>query len=86
VKINPIHFHSVNPYKRAQRNVSATTTTSNFEDKIEISKAAKEMQITSDFSAERAAKVQSLKQQIQSGEYQVDAGKVAKDLLKYYRP
>lgn len=84
MKINPIQFHSVNPYKK--QNVRATTSLATVADKIEISSTAKEMHISSDFSVERAQKVQSLKQKIQSGEYQVDAEKVAKDLLKYYRP
>lgn len=85
MKINPIHTNAVNPYSKQQRNVNAAKGKSTFADKIEISNAAKEMQVVSDYSAERAEKVQKLKQEIQSGQYKVDARKVAEDMLKYYR-
>lgn len=85
MKINSFGVNSVNPYNNQQRNVKSTTGKSSFADKIEISTAAKEMQVSSNFGAERAEKVQKLKAEIQSGEYKVDARKVAEDMLKYYR-
>jgi negative regulator of flagellin synthesis FlgM len=85
VKINPINTNSVNPYTKQQRNVNTVKAKNAFADRIEISDAAKEMQVVSDYSQERAEKIQKLKKEIQSGQYKVDAQKVAEDMLKYYR-
>lgn len=84
MKINPVNLRAVNPYQAAQRAQKAVEKTS-FQDKLEISSQAKEMQISSSYSTERAEKVQKLKADIQSGEYKVDARKVAEDMLNYYR-
>ncbi|MBB5149717.1 MULTISPECIES: flagellar biosynthesis anti-sigma factor FlgM [Ureibacillus] len=85
MKINPINTNSVNPYTKQQRNVNTVKAKNAFADRIEISDAAKEMQVVSDYSQERAEKIQKLKKEIQSGQYKVDAQKVAEDMLKYYR-
>ncbi len=82
MKITPIQVNSVNPYNKQQRKINATSTASTYADKIEISTTAKEM---SSINTERAQKIQKLKEQIQTGEYKVDARKVAEDMLKYYR-
>lgn len=84
MKINPLQLRTVNPYQAAQR-TQKTAAKSDFSDKLEISTQAKEMQMSNSYSAERAEKVQKLKADIQSGEYKVDARKVAEDMLKYYR-
>ncbi|WP_342470165.1 flagellar biosynthesis anti-sigma factor FlgM [Ureibacillus sp. FSL K6-3587] len=85
MKINPINTNSVNPYTKQIRNMNAPKTKSTNMDKIEISDAAKELQVVSDYSTERAEKVQRLKQQIQLGQYKVDPHKVAEDMLRFYR-
>lgn len=85
MKINPINTNSVNPYTKQIRNMNAPKTKSTNMDKIEISDAAKELHIASDYKKERAEKIQRIKQQIQSGQYQVDAHKLAEDLLRFYR-
>lgn len=85
MKINPINTNSVNPYSRPQRTVNVSKEKSAFADKLEISNAAKELHNVSDYSAERAEKVQKLKKEIQSGQYKVDARKVAEDMLKFFR-
>lgn len=82
MKITPIHLNSVNPYNKQQRTIDVTASKSTFTDKVEISTTAKEM---STVNTERTQKIQKLKEQIQSGDYQVDARKVAEDLLKFYR-
>ncbi len=43
------------------------------------------MQGVTTYSTERAERVQQLKADIDSGEYKVNARKVAEDMLKYYR-
>lgn len=85
MKINNYGIQGINPYNNTKRTKETTTQGSSFADKLEISTAAKEMNVTSQIEAERAAKVQKLKEEIQSGEYKVDARKVAEDMLKYYR-
>jgi len=86
VKITSFGMNSVNPYNKQQKNLKAAESKgAPSTDKIEISSAAKEMSTSSTYSAERAQKLQKLKEQIQSGEYQVDAQKVAENMLKYYR-
>ncbi|RUL54181.1 flagellar biosynthesis anti-sigma factor FlgM [Lysinibacillus antri] len=85
MKITSFSINSVNPYNKQQRSAKAASEKQAFADKIEISTTAKEMSASSTYSSERAQKVQQLKEKIQSGEYQVDARKVAEDMLKYYR-
>jgi len=86
VEIHPVQTNSVNPYSKQIRNVAAPKEKSaHYVDKIEISDAAKELHIASDYKKERAEKIQRIKQQIQSGQYQVDAHKLAEDLLRFYR-
>ncbi|RHW39940.1 flagellar biosynthesis anti-sigma factor FlgM [Lysinibacillus yapensis] len=86
MKITSYGVNSVNPYNKAQNNVKAAEKKAAVSsDKIEISSAAKEMSVSSTYTAERAQKIQQLKEQIQSGEYKVNANKVAEDLLKFYR-
>lgn len=85
MKITSYGVNAVNAYKNQVRNVKSDTNKASFADKIEISKAAQEMQGISTYSTERAEHVQQLKKDIASGEYKVDARKVAEDMLKYYR-
>ncbi|MEG0472391.1 MAG: flagellar biosynthesis anti-sigma factor FlgM [Solibacillus sp.] len=85
MKINPIGIQAINSYKNQTRSVNNTKTNPSFADQIEISSQAKEMQGTSTYATDRANKVQKLKEEIQSGNYKVDARQVAEDMLKYYR-
>lgn len=85
MKINSIGIQAVNAYNNQQRVQNTQKKGESFADKLEISSAAKEMQVTSSYSADRAEKVEKLKADIASGEYKVDARKVAQDMLNYYR-
>lgn len=85
MKITPFNLNAIQSYKNQTRTAKVETQKASFADKIEISQAAKNMQVKSDYSNERAEKVQQLKSDIASGNYQVDARKVAEDMLKYYR-
>ena len=85
MKINPIGMQAINSYKNQVRSVNNTQANKTFADQIEISSQAKEMQGTSTYANERADRVQKLKEEIQSGNYKVDARQVAEDMLKYYR-
>ncbi|MFJ7669492.1 flagellar biosynthesis anti-sigma factor FlgM [Lysinibacillus sp. NPDC097195] len=85
MKITSYGVNAVNAYKNQVRNVKSSDNKASFADKIEISKAAQEMQGVTTYSTERAERVQQLKADIDSGEYKVNARKVAEDMLKYYR-
>ncbi|MGE7842246.1 flagellar biosynthesis anti-sigma factor FlgM [Lysinibacillus sp. NPDC093712] len=85
MKITSYGVNAVNAYKNQIRNVKSGDNKASFADKIEISKAAQEMQGVTTYSTERAERVQQLKADIDSGEYKVNARKVAEDMLKYYR-
>lgn len=85
MKINSFGVQAISAYNNQQRTVKETKSGASFADKIEISSKAKEMQVTSNLTTERAERVQKLKADIQSGDYQVNARQVAQDMLKYYR-
>ncbi|MFJ7950798.1 flagellar biosynthesis anti-sigma factor FlgM [Lysinibacillus sp. NPDC096418] len=85
MKISNYGVNAVNAYKNQVRNVKSANNKSSFADKIEISKAAQNMQGVTTYSSERTERVQQLKSEIDSGEYKVNARKVAEDMLKYYR-
>lgn len=85
MKINTFGVQAINTYANQARTVKETRHSATFADKLEISSAAKEMQSTSTYAADRAERVQQLKADIQSGDYKVDANQVARDMLNYYR-
>ena len=85
MKINNIGLRAINAYNPTQSVKKTQNNSASFADKIEISSAAKEMQVTSAYSTERAEKVNRLKSEIDNGSYKVDARKVAQDMLNYYR-
>ncbi|QCR31490.1 flagellar biosynthesis anti-sigma factor FlgM [Lysinibacillus sp. SGAir0095] len=86
MKITSFGVNSINPYNKQQKSLKAAESKSALStDKIEISSAAKEMSASSTYNSDRAQKIQKLKEEIQSGTYQVDAQKVAEDMLNYYR-
>ncbi|AYC28939.1 flagellar biosynthesis anti-sigma factor FlgM [Paenisporosarcina cavernae] len=85
MKINQVGVNAVNPYKKQSQKVEAAEAKQKFaSDKLEISSVAKEMQ-TSVYSAERAEKIAKLKESIDAGTYQVDANKLAADLVNFYK-
>ena len=85
MKINNIGLRAIQTYNQAQPIKKAQKTNETFADKIEISSQAKEMQVSSTYETERAAKVSQLKEDIDAGNYKVNARKVAQDMLNYYR-
>lgn len=85
MKITTYGVNAVNAYKNQVRNAQSADKKASFADKIEISKAAQDMQGVTTYGAERAERVQQLKQDIASGDYKVNARQVAEDMLKYYR-
>ncbi|UXH43422.1 flagellar biosynthesis anti-sigma factor FlgM [Rossellomorea vietnamensis] len=85
MKINSIGNQNINPYKRNQNKMDEIGKAGKpAADKIEISSAAKEMQEVSKLGKERQARVESLKDQVQSGNYTIDPKAIAKGLKNFY--
>ncbi|MFL8936254.1 flagellar biosynthesis anti-sigma factor FlgM [Rossellomorea oryzaecorticis] len=86
MKINNIGNQNINPYQRNMNKLnSAEKSGKSPSDKIEISTAAKEMQEVSKLGKERQAKVEALKDQVQSGNYTIDPKAIAKGLNHFYQ-
>lgn len=85
MKINPIGLQAINNYNKQARPVKTAETQKTFADQIEISTKAKEMQANSTYANERAERVKKIKEDIDSGNYKVDAKQIAEDMLKFYR-
>ncbi|PLR82586.1 flagellar biosynthesis anti-sigma factor FlgM [Bacillus canaveralius] len=85
MKINNMGPSGLNPYKRQMNKFeNADKTASKASDKLEISSTAKEMQQSSHISAQREAKVEELRIQVENGNYKVNPRDVAKSLINYY--
>ncbi|ANX13699.1 flagellar biosynthesis anti-sigma factor FlgM [Fictibacillus arsenicus] len=81
------HFNSIqnNPYKKQTQDVKQETVQSAYKkDEIQISDEAKKLLSSSKFEQERADKVNEIKRQVESGNYQVDASRVAKSILDFW--
>lgn len=86
MKIYNYGVNKVNPYQnQSLKTEQVKKSTFNVTDQLEISSAAKDLQGIKSYADERAERVQQLKEQIESGNYRVDAQKLASDMLKYYR-
>ncbi|MED5098974.1 flagellar biosynthesis anti-sigma factor FlgM [Niallia circulans] len=82
MKINNFNPVNINPYKK-QMEKNAAALNIKKEDKVEISKAALELQGTQD--EVRLEKIQELKKQISEGTYQVDSKEVAEKILSFWK-
>lgn len=86
MKIYNYGVNKVNPYQnQSLKTEQVKKSTLNVTDQLEISSAAKDLQGIKSYADERAERVQQLKEQIQTGNYQVDAQKLASDIFNYYR-
>jgi negative regulator of flagellin synthesis FlgM len=82
------HFNSIqnNPYKKQTQDLKQETVQSAYKkDEIQISDEAKKLLSSSKIEQERADKVNEIKRQVESGNYQADASKVAKSILEFWR-
>lgn len=85
MKINNLGTSGINPYKRQMNKLDATNKAAHqATDKIEISSAAKEMQHVSQISAQRQARVEELKNQVQSGSYEVKPADIARSMIDFF--
>lgn len=77
---------AVNSYQKQNGQHINATNKKKQTDQVQISSEAKELQsMNLAQSSERAAKLNSLKQQVQTGTYRVEAGKIAEKLLPYLK-
>ncbi|REK69560.1 flagellar biosynthesis anti-sigma factor FlgM [Paenibacillus paeoniae] len=85
LKINETNrIGGTNPYQKQSEFRADTAKKARQKDEVQISAAAKEMLTTSKLShAERAERINELKQSVASGTYHVEAGKIAEKLLPY---
>lgn len=83
MKINHINQYGIQPYQKsvnkADAGMKATQT-----DKVEISKQAMELQNNPTAQAERQAKIDEIKMQIENGTYRVNTKATAESLLNFY--
>lgn len=87
MKINETNrIGGTNPYQKQAEWRGDGAKKARQKDEVQISAAAKEMLTTSKMSnAERAERINELKQSVASGTYHVDAGKIAEKLLPYLK-
>ncbi|MDQ0218422.1 flagellar biosynthesis anti-sigma factor FlgM [Peribacillus cavernae] len=83
MKINNIGSSGVNPYNRQYNKVENTKAVEKKTDKLEISSTAKELQ-QSQIPAQRQAKVDELKIQLENGNYKVNSRETAKSIIDFY--
>jgi negative regulator of flagellin synthesis FlgM len=85
MKINNIGSSGINPYKRYMNKLDEAKKSSfNVSDKVEISSTAKELQQSSQIPAQRQAKVEELKLQVENGTYKLNPKETAKGIIDFY--
>ncbi|PIC72965.1 flagellar biosynthesis anti-sigma factor FlgM [Sporosarcina sp. P17b] len=85
MKVEGFKPQAVNPYRSQQMKVDQTKQAAQVKtDKLEISSEAKKLSAASPIESARQQRVQELKAQVQSGDYQVDASKLASNMLSYF--
>lgn len=86
MKINKINIPPVNPYRANQMKAEQVKEQAKVKtDKLEISSQAKQLSEVSPVTIQRNEKVQQLKAQIESGNYEVDPEQLASDLIHYFK-
>jgi negative regulator of flagellin synthesis FlgM len=82
------HYNSIqnNPYNKQAQDMKQESVQSAYKkDEIQISDEAKKLLSSSKFEQERTEKVNEIKQQVESGHYQVNTSKIAKSILDFWR-
>lgn len=82
MKINHLGFN-VNPYNKQTGKIGRTEK-ANMNDKVEISTKAIHMQKIGNIESERAEKVEKIKEQVESGQYELNARKIAEKMYSFW--
>lgn len=77
----PKSIQPVNPYRQQEMRQEEARTRGK-RDQLEISNEALELQRSQETEAERAARIEELKERVQAGTYQVDTGLIAEKLIR----
>ena len=86
MKINNFGSSGVNPYNRQFNKLeNAVRSKNKAADKIEISSTAKEMQHISQYAANRQAKVEELKIEVENGNYKINPKEIANSMIHFYK-
>lgn len=87
MKINHIGGpHGINPYRQQLNKIQQKEQTAKKQaDQVEISAAAKDLQKLSAMEKERAAKVEKIRSQVESGTYKIDPRQIAEKMVAYYK-
>lgn len=82
MKINNIGRLNVNPYQQVGKMEQVQKT--NKKDKIEISSEAMNLQKIGNIELQRQEKIDSIKKDIQSGQYEVNPKEIAKKMYSFW--
>ncbi|MGM8215197.1 flagellar biosynthesis anti-sigma factor FlgM [Bacillaceae bacterium W0354] len=84
MKINPTNGTNLNPYVKNLNKQASVKNSHQKSDQLEISSKAKELQKGNPIAEARAQKVSELKEQVQNGEYEIDAKKTAEKMIDFW--
>ncbi|MRG84788.1 flagellar biosynthesis anti-sigma factor FlgM [Salinibacillus xinjiangensis] len=84
MKVNGTNNVHMNPYQKQVQKQSAISKTNQTEDKLEISSKAQEMLKGNAIQEERQKEVQRIKQDVQSGNYQINHKETAQKMLNFW--
>lgn len=82
MKINHLGFN-VNPYKNQLGKIGRTEK-ANKNDKLEISSEAIHMQKLGNIESERVEKIDKIKSQVESGQYELNPRKIAEKMYSFW--
>ena len=83
MKINNIGRMNVNPYNKQMEKMEQVHKAAK-KDKIEISSEAKELQKIGNIDLQRQEKVEAIKKEVQSGQYDVNPREIAKKMYSFW--
>lgn len=84
MKINGPNQSNLNPYNKMIQKQRELKKEVNKQDQIEISKEALKLQESEKVSKQRTEYVQSIKNQVASGNYQIEPEKIAKKMMDFW--
>ena len=85
MKISQLQMQAVNTYRLQEVQAKKAAHTRRTNDQLEISPKAKQLSTPTSFEQVRQQKVETLKAEIQSGDYEINKRQLAENLLRHYR-
>ena len=84
MKLSKLQMQTVNPYRLHEMH-TVKTNKARRQDQVNLSSQSKNAAETPSFEAVRQQKIDTLKENIQLGGYDVNKRELAENLLRYYR-